>query len=182
MEEHVCPHSHAGFLDNWLRRLVHNPRRIFGSYVGRGDRVLDVGCASGTFTFALADMVGDGGSVIACDIQEEMLDKLRKKIEEKGVGSVVEARRCSEDGLGVSGPFDFVLAFYVVHEVPDPKMFYQEVHTILGAGGLLMVVEPNSRVTSREFGESISLAEEQGLTPSADPKVLFSRAMLLRKP
>jgi ubiquinone/menaquinone biosynthesis C-methylase UbiE len=41
--------------------------------VEEGKAVLDIGCGSGTFTIALAKMVGEAGKFIAIDVQSEML-------------------------------------------------------------------------------------------------------------
>jgi len=46
----ICPWWLAPALDNQIRRLIHNPEKILGGYIESGQRVLDVGCRSGTFT------------------------------------------------------------------------------------------------------------------------------------
>ncbi len=61
MSEHVCPWWGGYFLDNPLRRLLHNPAKILGPYVKAGMRVMDVGCGMGFLSIATAKMVGDGG-------------------------------------------------------------------------------------------------------------------------
>jgi len=41
---------------------------------------LDVGCGPGYFSLDMARMVGKTGHVIACDLQQGMLQKLKEKI------------------------------------------------------------------------------------------------------
>src|ERR1051325_2669602 len=53
-----------------------------------GDAVVDLGCGSGYLTFPMAKMVGAKGKVYAVDIQEEMLDIVRKRMKEKGLKNV----------------------------------------------------------------------------------------------
>jgi ubiquinone/menaquinone biosynthesis C-methylase UbiE len=77
---YVCPVQYAGSLDNFIRRLVHKPRRILEAHVGKGMTVLDLGCGPGYFTIELAKLVGEEGRVIAADIQQGMLDTVTGKI------------------------------------------------------------------------------------------------------
>jgi ubiquinone/menaquinone biosynthesis C-methylase UbiE len=65
--------ARAGHLTHALRRLIHPPGRILGHHICPGDTVLDLGCGPGYFSLPLARMVGPGGTVIAVDVQEEML-------------------------------------------------------------------------------------------------------------
>jgi ubiquinone/menaquinone biosynthesis C-methylase UbiE len=60
---------------------LQNPRKILGPYIKEGMTVLDVGCGPGFFSIELAQMVGKSGRVIASDLQEGMLRKLREKIQ-----------------------------------------------------------------------------------------------------
>lgn len=80
---HVCPWWGGYFIDNPLR-LLHNAEKILGPYVKPGMTVMDVGCGMGFFSIAMAQMVGDQGRVIAADLQEKMLDVLRRRAEKAG--------------------------------------------------------------------------------------------------
>ncbi|MEA3513943.1 MAG: class I SAM-dependent methyltransferase [Nanoarchaeota archaeon] len=81
----VCPVENAGSLDNILRKWIHNPKKILGNYVEEGMVVLDIGCGPGLFSVEIAKMVGKTGKVIAADLQEGMLKKLRSKIRGKDI-------------------------------------------------------------------------------------------------
>ena len=63
--EHTCPWWLLFTLDNPLCRLVHDPQKILCPYVNDGDTVLNLGCGMGYFTLSLAELVGQGGRVIA---------------------------------------------------------------------------------------------------------------------
>ena len=56
---HVCPWWGGYFIDNPLRRLLHNPEKIIGPYVRPGMTVMDVGCGMGFCSIAMAKIVGD---------------------------------------------------------------------------------------------------------------------------
>ena len=75
----VCSHSHSFFLDNFVRRLIQNPKRIIGEYIQKGDTIIDLGCGPGYFSIDMAELTGDTGKVIAVDLQKEMLAKVGKK-------------------------------------------------------------------------------------------------------
>ena len=48
MDEHVCPWWGGYFIDNPLRRLLHNPKKILGPYVKPGMTVMDFGWEAGS--------------------------------------------------------------------------------------------------------------------------------------
>ena len=56
--------------------------------------VLDVGCGPGFFTVAMAQMVGKAGRVIAGDLQEGTLQKLRDKVEGTELSRRIALHRC----------------------------------------------------------------------------------------
>jgi len=89
----ICPWWLAPTLDNPIRRLVHNPEKILGRLIEEGDTVLDLGCGSGTFTIAMAKMAGVDGRVIAVDLQDRMLQLLRKKAAKEGLSSRITTHR-----------------------------------------------------------------------------------------
>ena len=92
---HVCPWWLAQALDNPIRRIIHSPDKILGGYIEPGQTVLDLGCGSGTFTIAMARMVGEAGRVIAVDLQDEMLQLIRQKAVKEGLASRLGAEPLS---------------------------------------------------------------------------------------
>jgi ubiquinone/menaquinone biosynthesis C-methylase UbiE len=119
--------------------------------------------------------------VIASDLQEGMLQKLRDKIQGTELEERITLHRCEEDKLGVSVDVDFVLAFYMVHEVPSVRKFFEEIKSILKPNGQVLVVEPPFRVSRKAFEKTIGKARDAGLKPVGGPKVLLSKTVILRK-
>lgn len=169
----------APWLDNRVRRLVHNPDRMFAGLIKPGDVILDFGCASGTFTFDLARMVGESGRVYAVDLQQKMLDRLAKK----AAGKMPQLRlvKSEVDRIGVNDKLDFALAFWVVHEVFHRENLFRELSGLLKTDGKLLVAEPLFHVSKKTFEETIGIAVRQGLTPGRPVSVFLSRAMLFEK-
>ena len=167
-------------MDNPIRRLIHNPEKIMGGYIERGQTVLDLGCGSGTFTLAMAKMVGENGKVIAVDVQDEMLQMVRKKAVKEGMESRITTHKSGPNSIGISDKVDFALAFYMVHEVPDAETFLKEVSSILKPSGKLLIVEPKIHVSASSFRKTVDAAELVGLKPISEPKIRLSRSMLLQ--
>ncbi len=176
----VCPYRLAHILDNPIRRLVHNPKRVLGALVENGQTALDLGCGPGTFSIALAEMVGDTGKVIAVDVQEEMLQIVRNKAAQRGLESRIITHKSDPNRIGVTDDVDFALAFYMVHEVPDAKAFLGEIASILKPEGKLLIVEPKFHVSASAFERTVQLAKQSGLKPIGEPRILFSRSMLFQ--
>ncbi len=179
MSDHVCPWWGGYFIDNPLRRLLHNPEKILGPYVKPGMTVMDFGCGMGLFSIAMAKLAGDEGKVIAVDLQQEMLDVLVKRAGKAGVVERITTHRCEADSIGLTEPVDFALAFYSAHEVPNLRRLLAEIHGCLRPGGESLVVEPIGHVALKDFEAMLSLAEEIGFRLQERPRVRLSRAALL---
>ena len=65
--------------DNPIRKLIHNPNQILGGYIKKGMLVADIGCGMGYFSLAMAKLVGNKVKVYAIDLQQKMLDTLKKR-------------------------------------------------------------------------------------------------------
>jgi ubiquinone/menaquinone biosynthesis C-methylase UbiE len=178
---HICSWKIAKALDNPIRRLIHNPPKILGGYINPGQTVLDLGCGPGTFSIAMAKMVGESGKVIAVDIQEEMLQIVRKKAAQQGLESRIVTHRSSSDRIGLSEMVDFALAFYMVHEVPNAKAFLKEISSMLKPKGKLLIVEPKMHVSPAAFERTMDIARQAGLSPISEPMIRFSRSKLLSR-
>ncbi|MBP0574860.1 class I SAM-dependent methyltransferase, partial [Mycobacterium tuberculosis] len=86
----------------------------------------------------LARLVGPTGSVVAVDLQQGMLDRLAAKLAGSDLGRRVHLHRCQENDLGLSSvPFDFVLLFYMVHEVPDPAHLFRQLRPLMTPTGTI---------------------------------------------
>lgn len=180
-EKHICPVERANGLDNFFRKLVQNPKKILKDYVKDGMTVLDVGCGPGFFSVGIADMVGASGKVIAVDLQQGMLDKIKNKIEGTEIENIIELYKCEEDRIGISTKVDLILAFYMVHEVPDQDKFLKEMYSILKPDGNFFIVEPAFHVSKKAFEETVNRAYAIGFSQVKRPGMVLSRAVVLKK-
>lgn len=176
--QRVCGAQHAGWLSTPMRKVINNPKRILRGLVGAGETVVDLGCGPGFFSLPLAQLVGDAGCVIAVDVQQTMLEMLCVRAEKAGLARRIRPHRSSVDAIGVVEPADFVLAFYMLHEVSEKARFLREVHDILKEGGRFLLVEPIGHVSKAEYRQIVETAKEAGLVPVSVRHVAFSRAAL----
>lgn len=178
----VCPWWLLYAFDDRVRRLVQRPERILRPFVRPGDRCLDLGCGFGFFTIPMARLAGPSGTVVAVDVQEEMLARVRRRAARAGLATQVRLHHVGATALRLEGAFDFALAFWMVHEVPDQQAFLREVVAALLPGGRLALVEPKGHVGPAAFARTVRIAEDAGLTRVQDLPVFFSRGVLLANP
>jgi ubiquinone/menaquinone biosynthesis C-methylase UbiE len=180
-KKRVCPVERAGHLDNKFRRWLQNPQKILSPYIKEGMTALDLGCGPGFFSVDMAHMVGKSGRVIASDLQDAMLEKLRSKIYGTKIEDRIEFHKCEEDKIGITDPVDFILAFYMVHEIPDQDVFFKEIESLLKTNGVILIVEPPFHVSRKAFNQTLERALEAGLIVAERPGVLFSKAVAMKK-
>lgn len=144
-------------------------------------RVMDVGCGAGFAAIGMARLVGDEGNVVAVDVQPEMLAKVARRAERTGLGHRIHTHLGQRADLGVEGHFDFVNAFYMVHEVPDTEAFLRQIHTRLQPDGHFLIVEPKFHVSGNKFDRILQTADKIGFIEISRPKLLASYAVVLAK-
>ncbi|HMK52141.1 MAG TPA: methyltransferase domain-containing protein, partial [Thermodesulfobacteriota bacterium] len=102
------------------------------------------------------------------------------KIQGRELGERITLHKSERNKIGVSEKVDFALAFYVVHEIPNEKEFFEELKSILKPEGQALIVEPSFRVSKAAFKETIAKARDAGFTPAEGPKVFLSKTAILK--
>lgn len=181
LSNHVCPAEIASILDNRIRRRIQNPEKILGPYVKEGMTVLDMGCGPGYFSIALAKMVGSSGMVIAADLQEGMLSRVKKKVKGTELEDRIMLHKCESDRIGLSEKVDLAISLYMLHEVPNQEKTLNEIASILKPNGRLLIAEPYIHVSKKAFERTLRIAQNIGFTVVEKPDIFFSRAVLFKK-
>ena len=176
---HVCSWRFVRTFDNFFRLWFHDPEKLFGDYVKSGMTVLDIGCGAGFASIGLAKLVGAQGTVVSADLQPEMLEIVKNRAEKQGVAERIKFHQCAADAIGVDKKFDFINAFWMVHEVPDTQHFLNEVRSYLHPAAKFFVAEPKFHVSDKKFDEMLVIAGQVGLEEHARPKIRFSKAVVL---
>ena len=106
-----------------------------------GQTVADIGAGTGYFAFRLAKAVGPSGKVYAVDLQQEMLDTLQERIQEKGISNVVPTRSEPLETPLPDAEMDLVFIANVTHEYDEIDAGIQSCVRILKPKGRLAVVD-----------------------------------------
>ena len=181
---HVCPWWLGYLLVNPLRRLLENPEQILGPYVREGMTVLEIGPGMGYYSLPLARMVGANGRVICVDVQEKMLQSLRKRTAKAGLLDRMTTVLASNDSLHLEAyqsKVDFAFLFAVVHEVPDQGRLFEEAHGAMKHEGLLLLAEPKGHVKPQEFERTVELAKSKGFQVTKAVDIRRYNSVLLRR-
>ncbi len=181
---HICPWQSGNILAMPARKLFHNPERMLRPYLSEGMTVMDVGAGMGFFTLPIAEMVGKSGTVIAADLQQEMLNGILRKADKAGTTKRITPRKCSRHSMDiadVNGTVDFALLMMMLHEVPDPERLVREVYYALKPGGKLLFAEPIMHVSKTAYQDSLQTLHHVGFVSVNSPRIAFCRAMILKK-
>ena len=103
------------------------------------DIVLDYGCGTGTTSCDLASGVKQIHSI---DISSEMIGLAKSKAAVRGVENVSFVQGDIFDERYKEETFDVILAFNVLHTVPNPQKVVHRIHGLLKPGGLVISVTP----------------------------------------
>lgn len=108
---------------------------------GTGQRWLELGCGDGAFTLALADVLGQGGSIVAVDRDTSALRAMADRVTARFPATRLEAIATDFTHGLPSGPFDGVLAANSLHFVRDRRSVLDAIRSVVAPAGRLVVVE-----------------------------------------
>lgn len=120
----------------WKRDFVAN------SGIRLGHRVLDLAGGTGDITALLARRVGGKGRVVLSDINADMLEIGRQRLEDRGIcGNVDYALVNAEHIPFADGEFDAVTMAFGLRNVTDKDAALREMYRVLRPGGRAHILE-----------------------------------------
>lgn len=131
---------------DWLVRPERieeeQPERMLDALdIRPGMVVADVGAGVGYHSLRMARRVGPEGTVIATDVQPQMLRMLRSNARQARVRNI-KTVLCTQDETGLpAAAVDLVLMVDVYHECSDPEATIDGILAALKPGGRLVLVE-----------------------------------------
>jgi ubiquinone/menaquinone biosynthesis C-methylase UbiE len=130
------------WLDRTEREQEERPGLVLDALELRaGEVVADLGAGSGYFTFRIAARVGKTGRVLAVEIQDEMLETIRRRAAALKATNVEEVKGIETDPKLPASGVDLVLMVDVYHELTYPFEVMTKVREALKPGGRVVFVE-----------------------------------------
>jgi ubiquinone/menaquinone biosynthesis C-methylase UbiE len=129
----------AGWLDRPEREREEDPAKLLAALdLKPGMVIADVGAGSGFHAFRLAARVG---TVLAVDVQPEMLAIIDRRAKREGVTNVRTVRGEEADPKLPAAGVDLILMVDVYHEFAKPYEMTEKLVAALKPGGRLAFVE-----------------------------------------
>ena len=118
------------------------PEKVIGSFgVRPGDTVCDIGSGSGFYSFRLARAVGDSGKVYAVDIDQDMLNYIKNKIEKAGAKNIILVKSEETDPKLPPSACDKVLIVNTYYHFWAPVTTMKNIRDVLKPGGEVAIID-----------------------------------------
>lgn len=130
-----------GVLEGPDRDEWQQPDRIMDALkIADGARVADIGAGGGWFTVRLAHRVGPNGVVYAEDIQPEMIEAIRRRVQREGLTNVRPILG-SPDDPRLEGDLQAVIIVDAYPQFDEPVAMLRKIAAALGPSGRLGIVD-----------------------------------------
>ena len=142
-QEHhgLFPPEHLGKLEGPDRAAWQRPEQVMDALlIAEGSTVADLGAGGGWFTIRLANRVGPNGKVYAEDVQPQMIEAIRRRVERAQLKNVVPILG-TESNPKIPGLVDAVLIVDSFYEMRQPVVMLRHVADALKPTGRLGIVE-----------------------------------------
>lgn len=107
--------------------------------ISKGDQVLEIGCGLGIISQQLSQLVGQEGSVLATDLNEEQLCVARSLLNEP-IHANLEFRQLAADEIeSLDKKFDVVYIRFLLCHLPNPVEIISAVKNVLKPGGRFII-------------------------------------------
>jgi len=138
---HVMGHQGAAWLERSNRAREEKTDLLIRKLpVEPDDVVADIGAGTGYFSFPVAQRVPQG-TVLAVDIQAEMLEIIEARKVELGVGNIETVRGSIEDPGLPEASVDLIFIVDAYHEFSHPYEMGTAMARALKTGGKLVLIE-----------------------------------------
>lgn len=119
---------------------IHNKsRENTKEHLHSSNIVLDYGCGTGTTTCELANMVKE---IHAIDISPKMIEIAKEKADARQIENVNFLATDIFDARLKKDSFDTILAFNVLHTIPDPDGVLKRIDELLKPDGVFISTTP----------------------------------------
>jgi arsenite methyltransferase len=127
--------------DDWQQ-----PQRVIAALkIQPGAIVADLGSGGGYFTFRLAEAAGPTGKVYAVDVDQDMVDLIKKSAKEKPAGNI-EAVLAKPDNPMLPKPgADLIFTSNTYHHIDHRVAYFANLRQYLRPGGSIAIIDFDRR-------------------------------------
>ncbi|WP_198664742.1 class I SAM-dependent methyltransferase [Lewinella sp. IMCC34191] len=137
---HVMGHLAADWLERPEREAEENVSQAIDNMdIQADEEIADIGAGSGYYSFRMAEKAPQG-KVYAVDIQPEMLDLMRQRIEREGINKVELIRATESSPQLEANSVDLAIMVDVYHELAYPREMMQTIVSALRPGGRFVLL------------------------------------------
>jgi ubiquinone/menaquinone biosynthesis C-methylase UbiE len=137
----LFPPDQLGMLEGPDRAAWQRPEQIMDALrIAEGSSVADLGAGAGWFTVRLANRVGPNGRVYAQDVQPEMIEAIKRRVEKAALKHVLPILGTQSDPR-LPVQMDAVLMVDSFHEMRQPLVMLRSVAAAMKPTGRLGIVE-----------------------------------------
>ena len=143
---HVMGFGFNGSGARWLERSSREREEkltlmVESLNLKNGDVVADIGCGSGVISRLMARRVGNDGKIMAVDVQDEMLNRLKENLDKDGIENVIPVKGTQKSPNLEPESIDLAIMVDVYHEFEFPYEMLSAISTALKPGGRVCFVE-----------------------------------------
>lgn len=132
--------------------------------------VADVGAGSGVISILMAEHLGADGKVLAVDIQQEMLDRLKANCEKLNIKNIEPVKSTDKASNLKPGTVDLIVMVDVYHEFEFPHEMLSDLSKSLKVGGRIAFVEYRKEDPSVPIKEVHKMSEAQVRKEAEQPE------------
>ena len=127
-----------------LQHQIYGPltrQFLVAAGITRGMKVLDLGSGAGDVAMLLADLVGPQGRVVGIDVNGDILDTARRRVQPLRDGRMSSSSPATSTHLDVASDFDAVVGRWILMYLAEPADLLRRVQAHVRPGAVIAFQE-----------------------------------------
>ncbi|GFE83080.1 methyltransferase type 11 [Steroidobacter agaridevorans] len=167
---HVMGPGGVPWLERQQRESEERPQLTIAALeIKPGQTIADLGAGSGYYSFRIAPLVGERGSVLAIDVEPRMLRIISERAQRGGINNITTVLSTPSDPNLEPNSIDLLFMVDVYHELEYPFEVMTKVREALKPGGRVALIEyraedpavmikPVHKMTERQIVKELTAA------------------------